>query len=113
MEENPPVPSITSSDLHHNFFYLSVPSSPPLNVTLTSRQKDQLEISWEPPPRRSWNSILIAYQVCDSDQANSSTLTCTLKTPWSKSALIKRLQPATKVLCDCCSWYNCWFWEKE
>ena len=74
----------------------AVPSSPPLNVTFTSRQKNQLEVSWEPPPRHSWNSILIAYQVCYSEQANSSNQTCTLKTPWSKSALIEKLQPATK-----------------
>ena len=77
------------------FFSVSVPTRAPSNVVFTQLSKNQLTISWTAPPRYSWNSQRLRYQVCSSYDAKSSNPTCS-ENIQSLTAVIKNLLPATK-----------------
>ena len=77
------------------FSFCSVPSSPPSNVVFTHRSKNQLTISWTAPPRHTWNSQRLKYQVC-SYKAKSSNPKCFYVNSRTSTAVIKNLRPATR-----------------
>ncbi|XP_028399361.1 uncharacterized protein LOC114522811 [Dendronephthya gigantea] len=71
------------------------PSGPPLDVSLKSRGKYTLEVSWEAPEESSRTGELIGYQVCF--YTNETPLECfVLKNTNVLALTLKNLQPSTK-----------------
>ena len=79
------------------FRYL-VPGGPPLNVTIHSRSKDSLGISWKPPEKNLWNGKLIEYQVCYISFIFHGNWNCSNINSSFLSYNISNLQPSTKYL---------------
>jgi hypothetical protein len=70
-------------------------SGPPLNVTVESRDKNSLEVSWKVPDKRLQNSELTGYQVCLYTMA--TTPECfVFKSTKVLSLTLNNLQPSTK-----------------
>ncbi|XP_028399530.1 uncharacterized protein LOC114522942 [Dendronephthya gigantea] len=71
------------------------PSGPPLDVSLKSRGKYTLEVSWEAPEESSTTGELTGYQVCF--HTNETPLECiVLKNTKVLALTLKKLQPSTK-----------------
>ena len=68
---------------------------PPLNVTLKSRGKTSLEVSWKAPDKSFQNSELTGYQVCF--YTSDTTPEClVVKSSKVLSLTLYNLQPSTK-----------------
>ena len=61
----------------------------------TSRNKDLLKLSWEPPAENLRNGELTGYQVCYSSQTMSTSPKC-IKTNTTLFFTTNNLQPSTK-----------------
>ena len=40
-----------------------VPSAPPVDVKATALSSNSILLSWQPPPKDSWNGNLLGYKV--------------------------------------------------
>ncbi|XP_028402428.1 receptor-type tyrosine-protein phosphatase S-like [Dendronephthya gigantea] len=74
-----------------------VPSGPPQNAMFTSRGKNVLKLSWEPPEVNLHNGILTGYQVCYFSQTISTSPKC-VKPNTTLTFTIDDLQPSTKYI---------------
>ncbi|XP_028402574.1 receptor-type tyrosine-protein phosphatase S-like isoform X6 [Dendronephthya gigantea] len=72
-----------------------VPSGPPQNVMFTSRSKNVLKLSWQPPEVNLHNGILTGYLVCYSSQTISTSPKCN-ETNTTLTFTIDDLQPSTR-----------------
>ncbi|XP_028402587.1 phosphatidylinositol phosphatase PTPRQ-like [Dendronephthya gigantea] len=73
----------------------AVPSGPPQNVMFTSRSKNVLKLSWQPPEVNLHNGILTGYLVCYSSQTISTSPKCN-ETNTTLTFTMDDLQPSTR-----------------
>ena len=114
-----------SHQLWRHLLFLVVPSGPPSNVSLKSRGKHSLEVSWNAPRDQRWNGEQKKYAVCYSFYEKSSNPPCHRLTS-SNPFILDGLYSATKyfvtvstnkIFCnrfDCYIWWSTLaYWTKE
>ena len=65
-------------------------------MAFAKRSRNKLTVSWIAPAENSQNGKLTGYNVCYSENARSSNLSCSPTNAQSYTAQINNLQPATK-----------------
>ena len=77
--------------------YIARPSEPPLDVTITSRGKHGLRLSWKPPEQGLRNAKILHYRVCRSTSSADTSPTCINSVRLSRGYYyLRNLQPGTK-----------------